>query len=178
MQPPNAPAPLVRRGVSLVLINLDDAYSTGGGRDSDGCPRGGSTGVGATPLRPRTSTSTRSARRTGGGSRRTHSYGVTMSTGETVLVVSRDGCPRGVTSTARAPLAALLRVEGDIAEVVQRLDDLADTVAGQRRRRGDRCGDAAGASDRAGASCRPSRGGDTMTWLVEFAAIVAAALTS
>lgn len=50
--------------------------------------------------------------------------------GELVLVVSDDGYLRGVAHYDRAPLASLLRVEGDLAEIVARLDDLGDTVAG------------------------------------------------
>lgn len=47
-----------------------------------------------------------------------------------VLVVSNDGYLRGVTPTDRAPLVAVVRVDGDLAEVVARLDDLADRAHG------------------------------------------------
>lgn len=50
--------------------------------------------------------------------------------GDSVHVVSRDGFLRGVSPTNRAPLRALLRIETDLAELVQRLGDLADSVAG------------------------------------------------
>lgn len=50
--------------------------------------------------------------------------------GETVHVVSRDGYLRGVAPSNRAPLVALLRVEGDVAELVARVGDLGETVAG------------------------------------------------
>lgn len=53
-----------------------------------------------------------------------------VETGAVVLVVSDDGQLRGVKAHDRVPLAAVLRVEGDIAEVVMRLDDLGDHVAG------------------------------------------------
>lgn len=47
--------------------------------------------------------------------------------GEMVLVVSADGMVRGVTEPA---LAAVLRLDGDMAEVVQRLAEVGETVAG------------------------------------------------
>lgn len=50
--------------------------------------------------------------------------------GDVILTVSSDGLLRGVLPTDRAPLSAVLRVEGDVVEVVQRLDDLADRAAG------------------------------------------------
>lgn len=48
-----------------------------------------------------------------------------------VLTVSGDGLLRGVTDHDPAPLRALLRVEVDVTEIAARIDDLADTVAGQ-----------------------------------------------
>ena len=47
-----------------------------------------------------------------------------------VLVVSGDGMVRGVQPHAVAPLAAVLRIDTDLAEVVARLDDLGDRLAG------------------------------------------------
>ena len=55
---------------------------------------------------------------------------VHVAAGSMVLVVSDDGYLRGVTERDRAPLAALLRLEGDLTEVVRRLDDLGEAVAG------------------------------------------------
>ena len=50
--------------------------------------------------------------------------------GDMVLVVSDDGMVRGVQPHAVAPLAAVLRVDADLAEVVARLDDLGDRLVG------------------------------------------------
>ena len=48
-----------------------------------------------------------------------------------VLMVSEhDGRLRGVTANDTAPLLAVLRVEADVAEIVRRLDDLADRAEG------------------------------------------------
>ena len=47
-----------------------------------------------------------------------------------VLTVSSDGMLRGVTDHDPAPLRALVRVEVYMTEIVERLDDLGDTVAG------------------------------------------------
>ena len=46
--------------------------------------------------------------------------------GHMTLVVSDDGWLRGVTDHDRAPLAAVLRIDGDLVEVVARLDQLAE----------------------------------------------------
>ena len=50
--------------------------------------------------------------------------------GDVILLVSSDGLVHGVLPNARAPLVAVLRVEADMADVVQRIDDLADRAAG------------------------------------------------
>ena len=47
-----------------------------------------------------------------------------------VLIISADGVVRGVQPHAVAPLAAVLRIDADLAEVVARLDDLADRAHG------------------------------------------------
>lgn len=54
----------------------------------------------------------------------------TTETGDLVLVVSDDGYLRGVTLHDRAPLIALLRIDGQLTEIVARIDQLADRVAG------------------------------------------------
>lgn len=50
--------------------------------------------------------------------------------GDLVLVVSDDGYVRGVAHYDRAPLAALLRIETDLVEMVRRLGELADLAQG------------------------------------------------
>ena len=50
--------------------------------------------------------------------------------GAVALVVSDDGWLRGVTDDDHAPLAAVLRIDGDLAEVVERIDALADRAEG------------------------------------------------
>lgn len=50
--------------------------------------------------------------------------------GDLVLMVSPDGYLRGVTLHDRAPLASLLRIDADLAEVVRRIDHLADRAEG------------------------------------------------
>jgi hypothetical protein len=52
--------------------------------------------------------------------------------GHYVLVVSeRDGVIRGVTATTAAPLAAVLRIDADLTELVHTLNDIAEHVAGR-----------------------------------------------
>jgi hypothetical protein len=52
--------------------------------------------------------------------------------GHYMLVVSeRDGVIWGVTATTTAPLAAVLRIEADLTELVLRLNDIAEFVAGR-----------------------------------------------
>lgn len=58
--------------------------------------------------------------------------------GGLVLVVSDDGMVRGVTSSDRAPLSAVLRVDGDLVDVVTRLDEVADELAVLERQAGAR----------------------------------------
>lgn len=48
--------------------------------------------------------------------------------GEVVLVVPAEGMLRGVTPDNRAPLLAVLRLDGDLVDVVTRLDDLSDRI--------------------------------------------------
>lgn len=43
--------------------------------------------------------------------------------------VSADGLVRGVTAVTGAPLLALLRVEADVAELVEALHDVAEAFA-------------------------------------------------
>ena len=51
--------------------------------------------------------------------------------GHYVVVVSeRDGMVRGVTAYTTAPLVALLRVDADLAEVVERVGELGEQLAG------------------------------------------------
>lgn len=63
---------------------------------------------------------------------------VALEAGDLVLVVSDDGELRGVTPHDRAPLAAMLRVDGDLADVVTRLDEIADELAVLERQAGAR----------------------------------------
>jgi hypothetical protein len=49
--------------------------------------------------------------------------------GDYVLTVSADGLVRGVTAVTGAPLLALLRVEADVAELVEALHDVAEAFA-------------------------------------------------
>jgi hypothetical protein len=51
--------------------------------------------------------------------------------GHYVLVVSeRDGVIPGVTATTTAPLAAVLRIDADLADMVLRLNEVADQLDG------------------------------------------------
>jgi len=47
-----------------------------------------------------------------------------------VLVVGSDGWLEGVTNHDRALLTSLLRIDADLDQLVQRLDELADRAAG------------------------------------------------
>lgn len=58
--------------------------------------------------------------------------------GAMLLVVSADGYVRGVQPHATAPLAAVLRLDGDVAEVVLRLDELGDELHGRQSAVADR----------------------------------------
>lgn len=58
--------------------------------------------------------------------------------GAMLLVVSHDGYVRGVTERDHAPLAAILRLDGDLHEVVARLDELADELRGRQSAVADR----------------------------------------
>jgi hypothetical protein len=49
--------------------------------------------------------------------------------GDYVLTVSADGLIRGLTAVTTAPLIALLRVEADVAELVEALRDVAEHSA-------------------------------------------------
>ena len=51
-------------------------------------------------------------------------------TRDLLLVVSEDGYLRGVAFHDRAPLVAVLRIDGDLTEIVARIDNLADRVVG------------------------------------------------
>jgi hypothetical protein len=46
--------------------------------------------------------------------------------GDVVYVVSADGRVRGITPSMTAPLAAVLRIDADLADLVTRLNDLAE----------------------------------------------------
>lgn len=52
--------------------------------------------------------------------------------GELVLVVSSDGMLRGVQPHDHAPMIAVVRVEADVVEVIQRLEELAGGTASVR----------------------------------------------
>lgn len=55
---------------------------------------------------------------------------VELAAGQLVLVVSDDGYVRGIGPDDLAPLAAVLRIDGDVTEIVLRLGDLKDRAAG------------------------------------------------
>ena len=57
-----------------------------------------------------------------------------VTAGHYTLVVSDDGHLRGVSDTQPAPLAAVLRIDADVSELVQRVGDLAEEQTAQSDR--------------------------------------------
>lgn len=49
--------------------------------------------------------------------------------GDLVIVVSDDGVIRGVTNHDRAPLSAMLRIDGDVSQLVERIADLEQPIS-------------------------------------------------
>ena len=54
---------------------------------------------------------------------------ILLEDGDLVIVVSDDGVIRGVTSHDRAPLSAVLRIDGDVSELVARIGDLEQPIS-------------------------------------------------